>query len=144
MTGVFWLCSLVVLCRRCGCLYVNRLRTLHFFNNMSGNNGAKAVARIVEASPDLEDLRFSSTRGGVEGGMALAKAVGTLTKLRRLDFNDNTFDASVGEVLADSLGKQKNLEVVNLGDTSTWLLSHCGWIADCLGGRGWPEVSGDW
>ena len=93
---------------------------LHFFNNMSGNGGAKAVAAIVRASPHLEDLRFSSTRGGHEGGMALAEAIGTLTTLRRLDLNDNTFGPDVGVALGRALAHQRSLEVVNLGDTSTW------------------------
>ena len=100
------------------------LRVLHFFNYMSGNGGAKAVATIVRASPLLEDLRFSSTRGGHDGGMELAAAIGTLTTLRRLDLNDNTFGPEVGVALGRALERQKHIEVVNLGDTSTCFVRH--------------------
>ena len=107
---------------RCWRCWRRSLRVLHFFNNMSGNGGAKAVATMIRASPFLEDLRFSSTRGGHEGGMELAGALSTLTTLRRLDLNDNTFGSEVGVALGRALERQVNIEVVNLGDTSTWCL----------------------
>lgn len=95
------------------------LRVLHFFNNMSGNGGAVAIAAVVRASPLLEDFRFSSTRVGVEGGMAFAEALKFTPHLKRLDLNDNTFGADVGVALGAVLREKRELEVVNLGDTST-------------------------
>ena len=95
------------------------LTTLHFFNNMSGNGGAVAVADIVRASPQLRDFRFSSSRGGNEGGVALAAAlrhtVGTLTKL---DLNDNTFGVRGGVALGATLRWADRLTYLNLGDVA--------------------------
>ena len=34
------------------------LKLLHFYNNMSGNGGAVAFSKIIEACPQLEDLRY--------------------------------------------------------------------------------------
>jgi hypothetical protein len=48
------------------------LKLLHFYNNMSGDGGAKAVADIVLACPDLEDFRFSATRSTPVGCEATA------------------------------------------------------------------------
>jgi Ran GTPase-activating protein 1 len=113
----------VCVCARA--MVVARLRVLHFFNNMSGNDGAKAVARIVCASPLLEDLRFASTRGGHDGGMALAEALCTVSTLRRLDLSDNTFSEAVGVVLGRALSTQRHLEIVNLADASACRARGC-------------------
>lgn len=48
------------------------LELLHFYNNMSGDGGAKAVAQIVEASPQLLDFRFSATRSTPVGCESIA------------------------------------------------------------------------
>jgi Ran GTPase-activating protein 1 len=48
------------------------LQLLHFYNNMSGDGGAKAVARIVEACPTLTDFRFSATRSTPVGCESIA------------------------------------------------------------------------
>lgn len=45
------------------------LRVLHFFNNMSGDGGAEALASLMEHAPLLEDLRFSGTRAGPKGSL---------------------------------------------------------------------------
>ncbi len=115
----------------CVCVCVCRLRVLHFFNNMSGDGGAKAVASVVAASPFLQDLRFSSTRGGQVGGMALAQSLGTLTTLVRLDLNDNTFGPGVGVALGAALERQRFVEVVNLGDTSRCCVAVVSCCCDC-------------
>ena len=49
------------------------LQVLHFYNNMSGDGGAKAVAGIVKACPQLHDFRFSATRSTPVGCEAIAE-----------------------------------------------------------------------
>ncbi|CAN0383006.1 unnamed protein product, partial [Laminaria digitata] len=51
----------------------NALRTLHFFNNMSGDLGAKALAEVLPQCPKLSDFRFSGTRSGRDGSAAVVK-----------------------------------------------------------------------
>lgn len=48
------------------------LKLFHFYNNMGGDGAAKAVARIVEANPQLEDFRFSATRSTPVGCESIA------------------------------------------------------------------------
>jgi Ran GTPase-activating protein 1 len=100
-----------------------KLKRIEFFNNMSGSDGAIAIARVVEASPDLEYFRFSSSRGGQEGGEALAKALET-SKLQHLDLHDNTLGVDTGKMLARWLLKQTNLTYLDLGDISTLLIDN--------------------
>jgi hypothetical protein len=47
--------------------------TLHFYNNMSGENGAKASARLIEKCPELDNVRYSATRAGREGCAAIGQ-----------------------------------------------------------------------
>ena len=48
-----------------------QLRTLHFYNNMSGNAGAVAVSAMLPHLTSLQDFRYSSTRCQAEGNEAL-------------------------------------------------------------------------
>jgi hypothetical protein len=70
---------------------------------MSGGAGGIALARIVEASPALEDFRFSSSRGERDGGIALAAALGHCPNLRRLDLSDGTLAIETAEALNEHL-----------------------------------------
>lgn len=95
------------------------LELFHFYNNMSGDNGAKAISRIIANSKTLKDLRFSATRSGHEGCMHIATAIGTLSGcLKRLDLSDNTFGDAACEELARSLAVHKALEHINFRDDS--------------------------
>eukprot|EP01138_Halocafeteria_seosinensis_P009475 gb/GECG01009683.1/.p1 GENE.gb/GECG01009683.1/~~gb/GECG01009683.1/.p1 ORF type:complete len:445 (+),score=79.45 gb/GECG01009683.1/:1-1335(+) len=94
------------------------LKRIEFFNNMSGSDGAIAIARLVEASPQLEYFRFSSSRGGKEGGEALANALNNTKNLQHLDLHDNTLGVVTGKALARPLLKQPNLLYLDLGDIS--------------------------
>lgn len=49
------------------------LKLLHFYNNMAGDGGAKAMGEVVKNCPQLEDFRFSATRAGNEGCLAVAE-----------------------------------------------------------------------
>lgn len=48
------------------------LSTFHFYNNMSGDGGALAIAIIVSLSPYLVDFRFSATRSMRPGCKSVA------------------------------------------------------------------------
>lgn len=79
------------------------LAQFHFFNNMSGPGGARAIAAMLR-NPQLHgvrDLRFSGTRAQADGTLAVADAValGCGPTLTKLDFNDNTFLAAGAQAL---------------------------------------------
>ncbi|KAH8091201.1 hypothetical protein JL720_6088 [Aureococcus anophagefferens] len=76
------------------------LERFHYHNNMSGDNGAVAVASIVAASPKLVDLRFSGTRAGRAGSLAFAGALRPRHLVHTLDLADNSFGDDGGEAIA--------------------------------------------
>jgi Ran GTPase-activating protein 1 len=92
------------------------LRTLHFDNNMSGGGGAVAVADIVAASPELQDLRFTSSRATREGGAALAAAFLLTPRLTTLNLHDNLFAEVLGVELGRSLPSMPSLLHLDVGD----------------------------
>lgn len=93
------------------------LNTLHFYNNMSGDGGAKAAAKIFSRLPGLQDLRYSATRASAEGCAALAQAIAAVPVLRRLDLSDNSFGVKATGLLAQGLlVHQEVLETCNLRD----------------------------
>lgn len=95
-----------------------KLETFHFYNNMSGDGGAIALAKLLPLSPALRDLRFSATRAQRAGSLEFAKALSSLHNLERVDLSDNTFKAEGGVAIAAALKQQKNLVEVNLRDAS--------------------------
>jgi len=99
------------------------LRTFHFFNNMSGPGGARAIAGLLSEPrlAGLQDLRFSGTRAQAEGTLAVADAIGaSLRCLVRLDLNDNTFLAAGAARLSATLKGRGlvSLQVLLLRDGS--------------------------
>ncbi|ETP16879.1 hypothetical protein F441_08598, partial [Phytophthora nicotianae CJ01A1] len=95
-----------------------KLETFHFYNNMSGDGGAIALAKLLPLSPALKDLRFSATRAQREGSLTFAKALASLTKLEKLDLSDNTFKAQGGEAIAAAVKNMPNLVEINLRDAA--------------------------
>lgn len=98
-----------------------RLTKIHFFNNMSGDGGCRAFARILSrCSADLEDVRFSGTRAGREGSLIVSSALENLGQniinLRRLDLADNSFGSDGGSTLAKALRRCVSLTRLNLRD----------------------------
>lgn len=93
-----------------------KLETFHFYNNMSGDGGAVALARLLPLSPSLRDLRFSATRAQRAGSLEFAKALSSLERLERLDLSDNTFKAAGGVAIAAALTRQRGLVAVNFRD----------------------------
>ena len=102
------------------------LRVVHFDNNMSGGEGAKAIADIVANSPALEDFRFSSSRATRDGGVILARAFQYTPNIRSINLYDNLLAHPTGIELGTVLRSLKNLVHLNIGDT---LLKDEGMIA---------------
>ena len=98
------------------------LEKLHFFNNMSGNDGCKSFSRILsKCGPKLNDLRFSSTRAGKQGSLLISSALEklgekTLQSLERLDLADNSFGLDGAKSLCRALQHCKSLKYLNLSD----------------------------
>ena len=94
------------------------LSVFHFFNNMSGDGGALAVADIVRACPLLVDFRFSATRSQRPGCLAIAQALVTHPSgvLRSLDLGDCMFGGEAATQLATAIANQKALISLNLRD----------------------------
>ena len=107
------------------CIAMN-LTKLHFFNNMSGNEGCIAFERILnKCSEKLVDVRFSGTRAGSEGSKHITDALqdlskgGKLKNLERLDLADNTFSEEVSySGLANALKTCTELTYLNINDCS--------------------------
>jgi len=98
---------------------VPTLELLHFYNNMAGDGGAKALAEIVKAcGASLQDFRFSATRSTPAGCESIAAALASVPKLRKLDLCDNNFNGKTGDVLKEALRFKTCLEHVNLRDDS--------------------------
>mmetsp|Transcript_8730 Transcript_8730/g.14531 ORF Transcript_8730/g.14531 Transcript_8730/m.14531 type:complete len:444 (+) Transcript_8730:31-1362(+) len=95
------------------------LQVLHFYNNMAGDGGAKALAEIVVAcSSSLEDFRFSATRSTKAGCESIASALASVPNLQKLDLCDNNFNGKTGELLVEALRTKSMLREINLRDAS--------------------------
>jgi Ran GTPase-activating protein 1 len=94
-----------------------RLEKLAFWNNMSGDGGARALADVVRLSPSLEVVRMSSTRCGMDGGAVLLAALDeTCRKLTSLDLSDNTFNEACAPQLGSVVSHNPGLLSLNLSD----------------------------
>lgn len=92
------------------------IKRLEFHDNMSGNEGAKAIADMLYTLPNLEFFRWSGARSGEEGSMALCKALTHCPQMRHLEFNDNYFGENCGEVLAMAIASMKQLKELIICD----------------------------
>ena len=78
-------------------------KKLHFYNNMSGEEGAAHLVSILKHQKILESLRFSGTRAGYVGSTYLVEGLEGLGfggSLKWLDFGDNTFSGENGEKIS--------------------------------------------
>ena len=104
-----------------GCVAGN-LAKIHFYNNMSGEGGCRAFARILAATGGgLADVRFSGTRAGRVGSLVVARALERLGPeggkgLRRLDLADNTFGEDGANLIAEVVARCPNLRYLNLDE----------------------------
>ena len=98
------------------------IKRLEFHDNMSGNDGAKAIADAIRFLPNLEYFRWSGARSGEEGSIALCRALSTCHAMRHLEFNDNYFGEDCGDVLAETVEPMDKLEDLILSDLgSVWV-----------------------
>lgn len=51
------------------------LAGLHLYNNMTGDEGAEHVARLLSRCPAMSDFKLASSRVGPAGGISIAKAL---------------------------------------------------------------------
>jgi large subunit ribosomal protein L31/Ran GTPase-activating protein 1 len=91
-----------------------KLNKFHIYNNLSENEGAKHIARILKASPEIKDIRISSTRIRGEGGVVLAKSLEHANLLEKVDFSDNAFQPDFGVILSLGMRNQIHLRDLNL------------------------------
>eukprot|EP00979_Chaetoceros_neogracilis_P011504 scaffold2872_cov190-Chaetoceros_neogracile.AAC.1 len=105
-----------------GSCIAQNLRCLHFYNNMSGNEGCESFALIMaKCSDKLEDIRMSGTRARAEGSAEIASSLSSLAeqkkleKLTRLDLGDNSFGECF-EDLASAIRACPQLTYLNLSD----------------------------
>lgn len=94
----------------------SRLDTFHFYNNMSGDDGAVAIAELVRRAPCLTDLRFSGTRAQRAGSLAVTRALNS--KLVKLDLVDNSLAVEGAQALADFLLTKPPLRHLDVRDCS--------------------------
>lgn len=93
------------------------LAGLHLYNNMTGDEGAGHVARLLSRCPAMADFKLASSRVGSAGGISIAKALSVGSSLVRLDLSDNPLTEEVAGELAACLARQPQLRHVNLNDT---------------------------
>ena len=95
------------------------LKRLHLLNNMSGDEGAASIAKVLSRCPNMEDFKMASSRVGGDGGVALSQALASAgTSLRILDIHDNPMTSEIATDLASVLQKHTGLVRLNLNDTS--------------------------
>ena len=102
------------------------IKRLEFHDNMSGNEGAKAIADAIRFLPNLEYFRWSGARSGEEGSIALCRAMANCHAMRHLEFNDNYFGEDCGDILAETveqLSKLEDLILSDLGSVSLGVMS---------------------
>eukprot|EP00605_Chrysophyceae_sp_TOSAG23-4_P000539 GSChrysophyteH1.ASY1.ANO1.608.1 assembled CDS len=95
------------------------LEVLHFHNNMTGEEGARSVARVVRACSRLRDFRFSTTRSQREGCLHIANALAALEQscFCSLDLSDNSFGGDCTAPLNAFLARQSDLRHLILRDS---------------------------
>ena len=105
-----------------GSCIAQNLRRVHFYNNMSGNQGCESFAQIMaKASHKLEDIRMSGTRARAEGSAYITSSLSSLAdqnklkNLAKLDLADNSFGECF-EDLANALKSCPQLTYLNLND----------------------------
>lgn len=104
-----------------GACVANNLKKIHFYNNMSDNEGCESFRKIIARTSKLQDIRMSGTRAKAAGSLHIAAGlkdlvtVGNLSNVIRLDLADNSFGECYQD-LADVLRTCKNLEYLDLSE----------------------------
>lgn len=92
------------------------IKRLELYNNMSGDEGAIAIAEVIACCPHLEVFRWASNRSNEEGARALCTSLQQCHAIRRLEFKDNYFGESGGEFLSQALVEMPQLSELVLAD----------------------------
>ncbi|KAI3953441.1 hypothetical protein MKW92_002709 [Papaver armeniacum] len=100
-----------------------KLKVLHFYFNKTGDEGAVFIAKIVEASPSLEDFCCATSWIRSKGGVSLIEALGKCRNLKKLDLSDNMFGKEAGELLATALLSNAGLTEVHLAHLTNCVAS---------------------
>ena len=95
------------------------LETFHYHNNMSGDEGAIAIARIVRCCPQLKNFQFSTTRTKHKGCLEIAEALASLetNRFEVLDLSDNSFGGPCVAPLGSFLARQSSMTALFLRDS---------------------------
>ncbi|PRP75633.1 hypothetical protein PROFUN_07999 [Planoprotostelium fungivorum] len=101
------------------CQPTTKYTKLHMVNNLLRDGGAAALAKVLAASPQMEDIKFSANRFGEKGGLALVSGlVEGSSRLTSLELSDNSFGGKAVPILSDIIKKQKSLRHLSLADAS--------------------------
>ena len=94
------------------------LKTLHFFNNMVGSEGAEHFAEILRSCKRLENVRYAQVRAGVSGSLAVIRALDENTDLvlKKLDIDGASLEGKGLEHLCAILRRSTKLTYLNVGD----------------------------
>ena len=99
----------------------NNLTHIHFFNNMSDDDGCESFKKIIARTSNLQDIRFSGTRAKAKGSVHITSALndlakeGKLSNVIQLDLADNSFGDCYQD-LADALRTCTNIKYLDLHD----------------------------
>ncbi|QDZ21800.1 RAN GTPase-activating protein [Chloropicon primus] len=91
------------------------LKRLHLYNNMSDNEGAFSIAKLIQETPCMEDFMMVSSRVKQEGGQRLAGAL-MGKNLVSLDLHDNILGPETAGALVGVLQTQQHLKHLNLSE----------------------------
>jgi cyclophilin family peptidyl-prolyl cis-trans isomerase/Ran GTPase-activating protein (RanGAP) involved in mRNA processing and transport len=100
----------------------SHLKKLHFFNNMSGDRGCSAFARILRnCSGNLIDIRFSGTRAQRKGSWEVAQALVDLQRrengnIEHIDLGDNFLGIEGAKTLSCFFELCHDLKYLDLRD----------------------------
>ena len=92
------------------------IKRLELYTNMSGDEGAIAIAEVIACCPHLEVFRWASNRSNEEGARALCTSLQQCHAIHRLEFKDNYFGESGGEFLSQALVEMPQLSELVLAD----------------------------
>ena len=90
------------------------LQILNLDFNSIGDEGAKALATVLEKNRSLEELKLYKNNIGDEGAKALASALEKNRSLKRLELDSNNIDNEGTKALATALEKNTTLETLSL------------------------------
>ena len=92
------------------------LTGLRLKNNMSDDEGALSIARIVSRAQGLEEFKMASSRVKEAGCVALCKALSGCASLKSLDLSDNPFCDEASPAVSECIRGKTGMRVFALND----------------------------